>query len=418
MRPSAFINSSWQPGHRVLLGLVLWKAGYFLLLVCALAFRSDYDESRAARIREVWFPPMQGQWLERQQTGFQRHFATWDAAHYLVLSEAGYSKELRSCAFYPLWPWTIRMGVQVSGASPVVVGMVLANVLSVVGCWLFWRNTAGRFGEPVANWALVYLVLFPGSLFSHFIYSEPQFFLLLMVLWKGLEARDYGTALSAAFLLPLSRAIGLFTILPILLHAWGRWREVSGGTGQIADETHSGVAFRRQIFREKLAGPALLATAPVLGWMTCLTLMWHWTGDAFQGFSAQEHWRVHSITHLWDVPKFVLGFLDPTSWHEFRGSLLDRCAFILLLLSVPVLWRRGRDLLSWVLILGVVPAMSGTFTSFIRFESVVFPIFMAMGAWSAGSVGGWRGLAVGFASGLAALHIVLVWRFVNHGWAG
>lgn len=413
-----FIFSRLRPDLRIILGLVLWKLVYFLLLIAGITCGSDYDEPRAATTRETWFPPVQARWLEQQQTGLQRHFVTWDAAHYLVLSQSGYSAQLRSCAFYPLWPCTIRWAAKGIRASPVVWGMVLANLLSVGGWWMFWRNTAGRFGESAANWALIHLLVFPGALFHQFIYSEPQFFLLLMVLWKGMESRSYSAAGLAAYLLPLSRAIGLFALLPILVHGWERWRELPVGSALKAEGGFRIGNVRLRVVQEKLTGPAVLAIAPVLGWVTGLLLMRHWTGDALHGFEAQEHWRVHSIANLWDVPKFVLGFLTPTSWHEFRGSVLDRFGFLLMLASIPLLWRRGKDLLSWVLILCLIPAMSGTFTSFIRFESVAFPIFIALGVWSAGAVGQRRAMAVGLVSAMASLHVILVWRFVNHGWAG
>jgi len=75
----------------------------------------------------------------------------------------------------------------------------------------------------------------------------------------------------------------------------------------------------------------------VAGWDVYLTLMWHWTGNTFEGFVAQKHWAVHSVHNLWDVPKFIIGFLSPTQWHAFRGSFLDRCAFVLLLYTLPAL---------------------------------------------------------------------------------
>jgi len=59
--------------------------------------------------------------------------------------------------------------------------------------------------------------------------------------------------------------------------------------------------------------------------------------------------------------------------------------------------------------------MSGMFTSFVRFEAV-FPLFLALGA-SLGKPG--RGWALASALGISlALHVWLLWRFVNFDWAG
>jgi len=146
--------------------------------------------------------------------------------------------------------------------------------------------------------------------------------------------------------------------------------------------------------------------------------MGHWTGNPFEGFEAQKHWRVHSISNLWDAPKFIVGLFTPTQWHEFRGSLLDRCVFMLLLYCLPVIWKldRSRGLMVWTYVLGIVPAMSGTFTSYTRFASCAFPMFIALGVFLAPPER--RYLRWATVLVFATLQVVLLWRFVNFRWAG
>ena len=162
--------------------------------------------------------------------------------------------------------------------------------------------------------------------------------------------------------------------------------------------------------------PWWLLAAPLLGWGIYLALMWYWTGNPFEGFAAQKSWGVHSIGNLVNVPKFVFGFFTPTAWHEFTGSLLDRCLFLVLLWCLPVLWRLDKGLLVWTYVLGILPAMSGTFTSYTRFASCVFPVFIALGVFLERRE--WRWLRYGLLAVFLLLHIVLVWRFVNFRWAG
>jgi hypothetical protein len=154
-----------------------------------------------------------------------------------------------------------------------------------------------------------------------------------------------------------------------------------------------------------------------LGGLGCyMGLMWHWAGSPFEGFAAQQYWGVHSISNLWNMPKFVIGLFNPTTWHEFTGSLMDRCVFILLLYCLPVIWRLGKDLFVWTLVLGVVPAMSGTFTSFTRFASCVLPMFIALAVLLSKPERRW--LRFTTVTVFAGLHVVLLWRFVNFRWAG
>jgi hypothetical protein len=226
-------------------------------------------------------------------------------------------------------------------------------------------------------------------------------------------------------LLPLARGPGLFAVLPIAFHGLVRNRvasksglrernaEVNGFSGT----TGGSVSFElsRGAPPDALSICGLLC-APVLGWGLYLSLMWNWTGNPFEGIQAQKYWGVHSISNLWNLPKFVMGFLTPTTWHEFRGSVLDRCVFVLLLDCLPLLWRLDKELLVWVYMLGVLPAMSGTFTSFIRFASCTFPLFIALGVSLSKRRFRWPRYAL--LSVFIVLHALLLWRFVNFRWAG
>jgi hypothetical protein len=87
------------------------------------------------------------------------------------------------------------------------------------------------------------------------------------------------------------------------------------------------------------------------------------------------------------------------------------CAAALLL---PI--TRAVGLFVWAWVLGVMPAMSGTFTSFTRFASCAFPMFIALGVFLGRRQ--WRWLRWGLLAVFEVLHLVLVWRFVNFRWAG
>jgi hypothetical protein len=70
----------------------------------------------------------------------------------------------------------------------------------------------------------------------------------------------------------------------------------------------------------------------------------------------------------------------------------------------------------WAWVLGVMPAMSGTFTSFTRFASCAFPMFIALGVVLGKPE--WRWIRYAVLAVFALLHAVLVRRFVNFRWAG
>jgi hypothetical protein len=455
--------------------LVGFKTAYLGLILAAVSLWPDYEAARLEAINARWFESRGGWSPPIGDSGLARHFLTWDAEHYTYLSQMGYAAGVRSCAFYPLWPLVVRGVAPVLGGNHVLTAVVLANVFSLTAWVLFYWLVRRRWGAPAAKWALVFLIAFPGALFFQFNYTEGLFLLLVVGLWWAMEGRRGGWAWLAATLLPLTRGIGVFAALPIGWHlvakhtpggliraasriGWLRktwW--VSGREG-FASQPGGGAPPAPAPLPVKTAGPDCsksamkdacpavaswrdfsLLLAPLLGWTAYLGLMWHWTGNPFEGFEAQKYWAVHSIRNLIDVPKFVVGLFSPTEWHAFRGSVLDRAVFVLLLYCLPVLWRLDKGLLVWVYVLGVLPAMSGTFTSFTRFASCAFPLFIALGAALSAEcrvsrvevVGAFRPSSRatrpsplratarwGLLAVFVTLQAVLVWRFVNFRWAG
>ncbi len=385
-------------------------------MICvALFLAADFDVERASSIRRNWFGPPGG---NESRGELERHFATWDAEHYLFLSEFGYRKGFPSCAFYPLWPKLIQFGAWLTGAGHLIVGLALATACSLLGWSLFYSVVKQRLGRNAALWSTLFLVTFPGSVFFNFVYSESLFLLLMVVLWRGVETRRYGVACIAAFLLPLARGIGVFAVIPL---AWNwltflpvalrpGWQWLIRGRAEREDSRDCRID-RAFVHR------SLLLVAPVLGWFGYLILMWKWTGNPIEGFEAQKYWlHTHSVENLIDLPKFILGYFEVQSFHSLRGSLLDRLGFLLLLLCLPVIWRQGRDLFVWTIMLGLIPALSGTFASFVRFEALVFPLFIALGEMSTREeMTGRRWVCL---SVFGLLHATLSWRFLNYYWAG
>jgi hypothetical protein len=393
---------SWR---RVLLWTLLFKLVCLSLTFAALRFWPDMDPNH-----QLGNQP----WLQDHPSFPDRHLVTWDAAHYLYLSETGYKRGVPSCAFYPLLPLLMRWTAPLFGGSAIASGMVLCNALSAAAFALFYRVAARRFGARTGFWSLLFLAVYPGSLFYQFIYSEGPFFLLVMLLWLGLEEERYGLAWAGALLLPLSRAVGVFCVLPIAWHLvarkplWPARRAADSPDDTGEPSAASDFRANRRLY--------WLLGAPLLGWAGYFALMWFWTGNPWEGFQAQRHWGVHSVWNLINAPKFVWALFTPTDLHAFTGSLVDRCVFLFFLLLLPTVRRLGTDLLVWTYFLGILPAMSGEFTSYTRFASVCFPFFLALGAFRSTDRPAW--LLRYWLAALLFLHAMLLWRFVNFRWAG
>lgn len=398
--------------------LLAFKFIYLVSVLCALLlFPTHRNDDIFQSKRQTW--------TVDDHLTLESHFSTWDTEHYLYLSEKGYKAGSPTCAFYPLWPLTVRLFASLVKCNHVLVGLLLSNAVSLLGLCLFFRLTKRRFGESVAWLSLTCLLVFPGSLFLQFNYSESLFFTLLMLLCVGLDEDRFWIAVVAAFFLPLTRAVGVLCVVPILatavistlssrgastiikgtlIQTITRWLRPTNNESGLPSSKHS------------ILKLSLLALAALFGWSLYLFLMSVWTGNAFEGFEAQKHWGVQSIGNLTDFSKFAFAFVAPTSWHEFVGSALDRFIFYFCICLLPQVWRTDKIWFLWAIVLGVVPAVSGTFCSFTRFASMVFPVFVALGIVLASPKRRFmRYLVLG---SFAVLHVVLVWRFVNYRWAG
>lgn len=397
-------------GGNILSACLLFKVLYFAAMYLALLRHSDMDMCYVA-LRH-W--PVDGGPL------FLSHFATWDAAHYLHLSEAGYIRGDDSCAFYPLWPLLIKISSFFTGVNPLYAALILANVFSLAAFCLFHRIMRASYGDSIANLGIALLCVYPGSVFYQHAYSEPLFMLLLMVCFNALEKRNYWLVWLSCLLLPMTRALGLFIIFPLIFHLSNlrrpRFSDFRPAITNSYDKTmtNSKISTRSTELNPAYAYIAIMA--PLSGWIIYLLLMNRWTLNPFEGFRAQNAWEVHSIWNLIDASKFLKGFFAVQTWHEFSGSFLDRCVFILYLHCAIILWRIDKKLIVWSFILGLIPAMSGTFTSYTRFASVNFTMFIALASYLAKPKHGSQKIICIII--FITLHIVLAWRHVNFRWAG
>lgn len=364
----------------------LWVAGgkavFLSLLALALWLAPEMDQGQFYGNMIRW--PIGG------DLTYASHWATWDAPHYFKLATEGYKAGEPQCAFYPLWPGLLAVVTKLTGMDVVLAGLLLANVFAVAAAVVFHRFAELKFGPTVAGYALILLLVFPGSLFLNFAYTEALFLLLLMGLVLGLEERRLWLVALCAALLPLCRASGQFVLLPLAFMAWRR--------------------------RDRASMTAVVSL--VAGVAAYYGIMWALTGNAFEGVQAQKHWSQNTglSGKLWLRPFESLQALPAvTGFHNYKGSFLDRFWFLLLSLLLWPVWKRDREAFWWVVASAILPGLFNSFGSLTRYVSVAWPLFLFGGVWLA-KERSWKGEAL--LLGCLALHLWLTWRHVNFQWAG
>ncbi len=330
-------------------------------------------------------------WPLAPPTSWRLMLNTWDTNHYLFLSEHGYIKGQMANAMYPLWPYLIHVGNYVFHDS-LVSGMILSNLLSVVALMIFREFAAGKFGPEVADRSLILLVVFPGSLFYFFAYSESVFLFLSVLFFYLIDRRNYVAASAVTFFCPLAKAIGIFIVIPLFLYLWKDWR-----AGRIS-------------FRYYLS-----LLLPWLGYGTVFLIVYYFTGNPAEQFEAQGRYIAHAtISKVFMPIRFVNEFFSFGMSHDLFHSPIDRLWFGLSVLGLYLLWKTDRKLFFYALPITIVPAMSASLMSFTRYAAVIFPLFIVYGEYfSAGRKNKlyWITLFL-----LAGIHVVFVFKHMNNYW--
>ncbi len=300
-----------------------------------------------------------------EEISLKSAYKTWDAQHYLFLSEKGYKKGNFSDSFYPLFPNIIRFFASIFYDS-FWVGIVFSNLFSTIACIYFYLFVKERFPKDgVAYTALIFLLAFPTAFYFSLIYTESLFFLLAICFFYYLYKNDYRLAAVLAFFLPWTRPMGLFIIIPFAFYYISHHRSL----------LHNQPFLDRKFTIDK---NIVFLLSPVCGFLGYLLFMQLKTGNPFEGFSMQQyniaHWSVGSIfSPLLFLQNF---FSHNLTIHGFTNSVIDRIFFVIFLVSLPFIYRKTtKPLFLYSLFLGFTPFL-GSFMSYTRYMLVIFPIFI------------------------------------------
>src|SRR5690349_9789950 len=151
----------------------------------------------------------------------------WDGRLYGDIARGGYH-ELWQAAFYPLFPLLEHALAPLTSGSTEIAGLVVANAASL-GAFALLRLLVERdLGVRVARLTLVYLAIFPTSMFLAAAYTEALFLLLAAAVFVALQRERWLLAGLLVALATLTRATGLVLLLPLALTAYTalrpRWR--------------------------------------------------------------------------------------------------------------------------------------------------------------------------------------------------
>jgi hypothetical protein len=344
----------------------IWSAAVFALLV--------FEPNRHPEA-ERWDDP-----AVTRELGFVTDvWARWDSVWFLRIAEHGYGAlEDTALAFFPLYPAAVGALGRVLAGHYLLAGIVISLAASLAAFLLLHDLAETKLGAEGARRTVLYLAVFPMTLFLQAVYSEALFLLLTIAAFVLAERGRFLGSGAAAGLAMLTRPVGVALLPALALFAWrsGDRRRALGG----------------------------LATAPLL-FAAYPLYLWAERGDPFAFARAQDVWTRHvsyagPLGGIWDglragwagVRQLVSGSHTTTYWPAVEGTdpmrvaavNLESLAFLVLFAGLTVVaWRNfGAPYgLYAALSLAIplsVPSERWPLLSIPRFGLVVFPLFLAL----------------------------------------
>ena len=331
-------------------------------------------------------------------TAWERHDALW----YLRIASQGYRVDDGSAAFFPLYPLLTRGVSVVLGERWLLGAYLVSNVALVVALTVLHRLTALELDERRARRTVLYVAVFPTSLFLFAPYTESLFLALTAGCLYAARTRSWLLAGVLGALAAATRSAGLLLVLPLAVEALLQLRESTAPRGQ----------------RWRDAAAALAAaTAPVLGLLAYLAFWaradtWRRPLDV-QGSTWEREWS-------WPWDTLAAGAREGTRYlGAYAGGYHTADLVLVALALAAAVWVTLTMRATWAvwcwasLLLPLTAAFDGRpLLSVPRFVVVVFPLFWALTA----VADRWRAhdaVVAASACGLGLMSLLYVsWYFV------
>ena len=304
---------------------------------------------------------------------FVEIFAAWDSGWYWDIATHGYyfrPDAQSSIAYFPLYPMLMRAAAAPFGggdAATWIAGIVVSFAAFAAALVAVHRLTERIFEDrEIARRAVLYIAVFPWSLFMTRVYTESVFLLTtVLAVSHAWESRWSRAGLWGA-LATLTRPNGILIGVPLLL---------------LAARGRPGL---------RTLATRLLVLAPIPAALVGYSAYVYWlTGDPLGWMSAQAQWG-YSLGHPpWQqLLRVVTSLMDAGIYRYFFPSdiapaeLLHAVTALIFVALTPAVFRQlGAAMGTYTLVNLLVPLSSNTLEGLGRYTSVLFPAFMLAATW-------------------------------------
>ena len=321
----------------------------------------------------------------------------WDTGWYMQIAKLGYqftAGQQSSTAFFPLYPLLMRAAHVVipssTDASWIFAGLIVSNAALLIGLYYLVLLVRLDFGAETARRSVLFLLIFPTTLFFSAAYTESVFLAVTVAAFYYARKDKWLLAGALAGAATLTRSPGIVLGLPLAVEYLAQrdfnWRKI----------------------RPNILALALIPAA--LG-MHILFLYYRF-GNASAIQDAQAAWgRPGGLTWPW-VP-YVQFFTESFRVHDAGNALVNTLfAALFLALTVIAFFRLRLSYAVYSLACYLFVTGWGSFGSVPRYVLAAFPIFIVLGLLGRSEL--FRSIYQPIATGFAVFFMILFacWRWV------
>jgi hypothetical protein len=281
----------------------------------------------------------------------------WDGPQYLLIAQHGYAAsgdQRLALAFYPLYPWLIRLTATVV-RDAVLSAFLISTIASVAAGVALARLFAIDYSRHLARRAAWFLFIFPTSYFLHIDYSESLFLALVFASFLSARRERWFEAGLLGALAALARPNGILLLPALGADAlWELW------------ETHR--------FNWRWLWIGLVP----MGFAVYLLVNYRITGDPWTFLSLErDHWS-NALTAPWRG--ITVNFDIARDWDPSRAAMLGTQVLLFLAIglagAIAAAFLLRPSYAVWIALNWLLFASLSWDISAPRYTLLMFPLFI------------------------------------------
>lgn len=280
----------------------------------------------------------------------------WDFGYYREIAEDGYNAGDGSIAFYPLFPWLMRLVACVT-KSYLTAGLFISAIACVVAAIALRRLVQLDYATSIAMRSVWFFLIFPTAYFLHVPYSESLFIALALTCFIAARKERWWIAGLLGALCWMTRGVGV-VLLPALA----------------AEATQQYYARRRWNWQW-----CWLAIVPA-GFAVYLLINWHITGDPFAFLQTRKVSFNQAFAFPFVGIRQAIRAPYPTPNEAEMGGVQELIFVALGFVCMIISWIKLRPAYAvWMTAMWFLVTSVSFLQSVPRYTLAMFPIFILFG---------------------------------------